>query len=115
MTKNKNLETLFNNIDTVLIRDTSYSTKDFIAKTVVCLTNEFDIQELLKMLEIDETFKADSCMCQGDYQIDLYSNNELMANISFHHGETIRYKGWDNDATLLFGMKFYKYLSKKKA
>ena len=112
---NKNLNTLFVNIDKVLIRDTSYLTKDFVPK-VWSIDDDLEIKNLQKLLAIDESVSINPCMCHGDYQIDLYSTNELKATISFHHGESIRFEGWTNDATLVFGKELLELIkiAKKK-
>ena len=41
-----------------------------------------------------------SCMCFGNYALQMYSGSALSATIGYHHGSSIRWSAWAEDAML---------------
>ena len=58
------------------------------------------VRELLPLLHIDEARSDSYCMCCGTLTIELYRQDELLAEITLHHGRSLRYRGWPADGQL---------------
>ncbi|MFT3880575.1 MAG: tetratricopeptide repeat protein [Gemmatales bacterium] len=66
------------------------------------------LADCMKISEDPGSFKH--CACLGGPAMEFYSGSELMAIIGLHHGHTIRWKRWHDDATLLDGERLSQWL-----
>jgi DNA-binding beta-propeller fold protein YncE len=66
------------------------------------LTGESKVSELLDLIDIDVKNSGSHCLCDGDCDIRFYRGHKLLAFLSWHHGEAVRWrKGeWRGDAAL---------------
>jgi len=98
---NEGLKSIFVGVEKVLIKDGGvYEDKAMSDKVLLTLTQDDNIQDLCRLLEIDETNTGFYCMCLGTYAIELYTNDHVKDVIGFHHGVSIRYANWNGDAGL---------------
>lgn len=111
---NSNLNLLFVNIDTVVIKDDGvYNGKAMSDKILLTITDQNKVRQFAKLLEIDETNTGFYCMCLGTYAIELYSNSNLKETIGFHHETSIRYEKWNGDAQLAKSDDLVEFLSQQ--
>lgn len=52
------------------------------------------------LLEIDEGRSDFHCMCCGEPTLEFYEGDVLKVEIGFHHGQSIRWRGWPGDGAL---------------
>lgn len=65
----------------------------------------------LVVVKPDEWFH---CMCIGTPAIYLYKNDKLLAQISNHHGQSVRCSLWSSDAAILDTDKWLKWFDDRK-
>ena len=108
------LEELFQAVNKVLIKKGGVYNNKAIGQTInLTVEDKVDINELVKMLSVEEPKEVLYCMCLGDYAIELYDNLKLKATIGLHHGKAIRYEGWRGDADLNNGLSLLEWLAAK--
>lgn len=69
-------------------------------RTLFAVEDVAAVRELLPLLHVDEARSDSYCMCCGTLTIELYSQDELLAEITLHHGRSLRYRGWPADGQL---------------
>lgn len=100
---NKNLQHLFSQVDTIVIKDMGVSPSSgepLTNSVLLTIQNPNQIKIFSELLEIIEPETRFACMCLGDYAIELISHSVRMTTIGFHHGHSIRVHHWDSDAEL---------------
>lgn len=72
------------------------------------------IRDLRPCLAIDEQAEMGHCMCIGDPHLALYDGaaNAPIATIGVHHGFSIRWSAWKDDARLGNGMLLLRWLER---
>lgn len=76
--------------------------------------NDRDLAELKECLRIKDAL-AGHCMCFGDPTIELLGEaSEQLAVISLHHGRSIRWNHWKDDAELLNGLRVLTWLAERR-
>jgi len=60
---------------------------------------------------VDDPETFGHCMCCGEPHIELYSGDELIAKIGYHHGSSIRWNAWRQDAWLKEPEKLLDWMS----
>jgi hypothetical protein len=58
------------------------------------------IRALIDGIEVDARSSGFSCMCCGNPTLELYEGNRLVVELGFHHGRSLRWKGWPADGSL---------------
>ena len=75
-----------------------------------------EIHQVLKWLQIDDSFDAGHMMCIGEVKIKLYQHENLLADIEYLGDNQIRWqKKWLDDAKLVYGNKLKLFLREKGA
>jgi hypothetical protein len=98
---NKRLQTLMAGADRILIKESGVRECKAIKDVVVLsIVNPADINTFSDLLEIHEPKQWFHCMCYGDYAVEFYAGQQLLATISLHHGASMRYDKWYGDAEL---------------
>lgn len=69
-------------------------------KTLFAADDPAVVRELLPLLHVDEARSDSYCMCCGTLTIELYRDDEAVAEITVHHGRSLRYYGWPADGQL---------------
>jgi hypothetical protein len=67
------------------------------------------LRDAFKIIEDENTYGH--CMCLGDYAIEFYNEQQLMATIGLHHGRSIRWDAWQYDAVLQDGLRLLHWLA----
>lgn len=81
--------------------------KEFLFQT----SDEKTLDKLRDSLQIEEGGNG-HCMCHGEPTLELYSfYNERLAVIGLHHGESIRWDTWKDDAKLVDGRSILHWLA----
>lgn len=69
------------------------------------------IQSLAESMRIvEELSSLHHCSCLGGPSIELYAGHELIASIGIHHGQSLRWKQWHDDAPLSSGERLTEWL-----
>ena len=56
---------------------------------------------LIDKIRINDGFGKHACLCRGDYLFRFYKGEYMVAELSFHHGKSLRWKeGWASDGIL---------------
>jgi hypothetical protein len=109
---NDGLKDLFQNIDTVVIKDGGvYQGKAMRNEVLFTISQPEAIKTLESFLEIDEMNTGFYCLCLGTYAIELYDASTLRATIGFHHNVSIRYDKWNGDAALVKNQELLHFLA----
>lgn len=60
------------------------------------------ILEFLELVKIDEEDSGYHCMCDGDALLEFYHGDEKVADLSYHHGQGLRWNNgrWIGDASI---------------
>lgn len=58
------------------------------------------IRALIDGIEVDARSSGFKCMCCGNPTLELYEGNRLVVELGFHHGMSLRWKGWPADGRL---------------
>lgn len=75
--------------------------------------NDRDLAELKECLRIKDA-PAGHCMCFGDPTMELLGEaSQHLAVISLHHGRSIRWNHWKDDAELLNGLRVLTWLAER--
>jgi hypothetical protein len=69
-------------------------------KTLFASDDPALVRELLPMLAVDEARSGFHCMCCGTLTFELYRDEALLAEVTLHHGKSLRHDGWPGDAAL---------------
>lgn len=79
-----------------------YRREDKRSKTIHDTTDKEVIQKIASHMLVEESNSGGHCMCAGDPTFKFYAGNEILAMISFHHGQSIRWSGdcWPGDGVL---------------
>lgn len=56
------------------------------------------IAPLIDRLEFNDLNSGFHCMCIGDYRITFFKGTNILASVSYHHGKSLRWEGWDGDS-----------------
>lgn len=67
------------------------------------------LRHSLAIIEDKDTFSH--CMRFGDYAMEFYKGHRFIATIGLHHGRSIRWDAWKNDALLRNGMQLLTWLA----
>lgn len=98
----KSLDALLSPATRLRILEGGVSDDKAIGKKVLLDTHETSaaskIAKLLRIVEDPATFGH--CMCLGSYALEFYEGQKLLATIGLHHGQSIRWDGWQWDAWL---------------
>ncbi|MFN7732304.1 MAG: hypothetical protein ACK5OB_10380 [Pirellula sp.] len=77
------------------------------------ISMESDLEELKRALEILDG-PAGHCYCCGEPTLEfLSSQNESIAVIGLHHGHSVRWEAWKDDAELLDGRRLLNWLAQR--
>ena len=108
----KSLNHLFADIDIIQIKNDGVHEDKALSNDIVLKIDEpSKIQELKKLMAINEPDEDFHCMCLGDYAIELLKGSELKSTIGFHHGVSIRFNQWTGDADLKYPNELLELLS----
>lgn len=69
-------------------------------RTLFAADDPAAVRELLPLLRVDEARSDSYCMCCGTLTIELLRDDEAMAEVTVHHGRSLRYDGWPADGQL---------------
>ena len=58
------------------------------------------VKELAELVMIDSSTRGFHCMCCGKPTLEFYRGDVLVAELGFHHGQSLRWRGWPGDAAL---------------
>lgn len=59
------------------------------------------VRELLELIETDDRQSGGHCMCCGDPTFEIFREGVLVAELGFHHGQSLRWVGgWSGDGML---------------
>jgi hypothetical protein len=98
---NERLRNLFAGIDLISIKPGGSSELRTQPNKVLFEIAQPDaIKQFAALIEINEVAIGFHCMCLGTYDVELYTNNQLQATISYHHEYSIRCDLWSTDAAL---------------
>lgn len=61
-------------------------------------TNQAAIAELIANLTFDDRNSGFHCMCCGDSLVTFFKGTNVLAEVSHHHGRSLRWKGWKGDS-----------------
>lgn len=82
-----------------------------LATTMVFQTDDpIDLSSFGQAFEIEPS-EPFHCMCTGDLLIDLCARGDQCARLTLHHGESIRWDGWNSDARLRDGRRAVEWLA----
>jgi len=71
-----------------------------------------DLAELGRLLTVDG--EAGHCMCYGDTTFELHGRDgSILALLGLHHGVSLRWEIWDDDASLVDGRALLEWLAAK--
>lgn len=59
-----------------------------------------EINNLVQAIDIHEDRSGGHCYCLGDQTLEFYHHQQLIAVVSVHHGDHLRWEGWPGDARL---------------
>lgn len=66
-------------------------------ETLLEVADPAEVRAFLPLLTVNESDQRGSCMCCGQPTIELYRGERLVAEIGFHHGTGLRFRGWSGD------------------
>ncbi|MDQ7822500.1 MAG: hypothetical protein RDV48_06860 [Candidatus Eremiobacteraeota bacterium] len=66
----------------------------------VAVNDPFQVSEAIAMIEIDEQRSNFHCMCMGTCQIQFLREGRCLASVTMHHGQSLRWDGWEGDGML---------------
>ncbi|MFY0538447.1 hypothetical protein [Nannocystis pusilla] len=69
-------------------------------RTLFASDDPAEVRELLPLLHVDEARSDSYCMCCGTLTIELHRDDTPMAEVTLHHGRTLRHDGWPADGQL---------------
>lgn len=86
----------------VVVRSGGTCHREPASETVLAETTDpADLRSLLAAIEIDPDSSGFACMCCGDPTIELYSGEQLLLSLGYHHGRSLRWvDGWEGDGQL---------------
>ena len=73
-----------------------------------------DLEDLTKALVVTKPVEWFHCMCIGTPAIYLYKDDKLLAQISNHHGQSVRCSLWGSDAPVADVEKWLKWFDDRK-
>jgi len=63
-----------------------------------------------------EEFPGAMCMCTGDVAFEFFDGHDrVLAVVGLHHGDALRWSGWDGDAVLADGLAVLRWLDERGA
>jgi WD40 repeat protein len=94
------LRTAAANADRLVVHDLDFSGKG--AQPDFEIEGAAKVRELLQIIHINPAESGFHCMCDGEYWIHLYSGDQEVAVLGYHHGRSLRWhKGsWKGDGLL---------------
>ena len=93
------LDELLDQVTVVRVIESGVHAGTAMGSNILGETSEADsIRALKQSLQIEPA--NGHCMCFGDYALQLYSGSVLSATIGYHHGTSIRWSAWNDDAML---------------
>ncbi len=111
---NKRLQKLVAGADRIVIKKGGVRECKAIHDLVaLSITDPADVNELSELLKIHEPKQWSHCMCRGDYAIEFYTGQLMLATFSLHHGHSIRYDKWYGDADLAKADALLQFLAEK--
>ncbi|MEZ5299274.1 MAG: hypothetical protein R3F11_01180 [Verrucomicrobiales bacterium] len=57
-----------------------------------------EIAALVASLDFERTDSGSYCMCPGDVVIAFFVGEKELARLTYHHGKSLRWEGWDGDS-----------------
>lgn len=107
------LDAMLSQVSRIRVLDEGMSAGKALGSTVLLDSSDSEsIAALRTCLTISEdpaTFGH--CMCLGDNAIECYADQELLATIGLHHGISIRWDAWKDDAQLQDGQALLNWLA----
>lgn len=71
-------------------------------------TDKVEIQKVIDNIKIIPYGYGFSCMCGGHQKIQFYQGDQLVVEVTFHHGKSLRWlKHWPSDMSLTNDSVFY--------
>ena len=65
------------------------------------VTDAAAVERAWPLLRVAEDEPVGTCMCCGEPTIELYRGERLVAEVGFHHGKSLRWRGWPSDGMLV--------------
>jgi hypothetical protein len=82
------------------------------ATVLLEVSDAHDLEALQQLTAIDETKVGFHCLCYGDLALVLKSTGSAdLLVLGIHHGESIRWDGWNSDADLARGRDLLEWLA----
>jgi len=75
--------------------------------TIFEITGSADVEDVVRNIKIDSHRSGFHCMCCGDPTFEFYRNGDIVASVGFHHGISLRWRGWRGDGSLQPGSSEY--------
>lgn len=98
---NQSLRQAFSDARKIIVKDDGVSNGQAMSDEILLTVSDAArIAEFLRLLQIDEAQIGFHCMCLGTYALEIYDQNEILATIGMHHGQSIRWESWNSDAAL---------------
>lgn len=69
-------------------------------KTLLDTTDIARIRALIEGIQIDARRSGFSCGCCGHPSLEFFQGDKVVAEVGFHHGRGLRWKGWPGDGAL---------------
>lgn len=66
-------------------------------RTLFEITEPAAIRESLELFTVSDEGSGFWCMCCGNPTVEFYRGEELVAEVGFHHGKSLRWSGWSGD------------------
>lgn len=66
--------------------------------TTIIIPGRDSLDSLIEHLEFDDLNSGFHCMCSGKYGIIFYQGTNRLASVTYHHGKSLRWEGWDGDS-----------------
>ncbi|MEM9461014.1 MAG: hypothetical protein AAGF11_43015 [Myxococcota bacterium] len=64
------------------------------------VTDAAAVERARPLFRVAEDELLGTCMCCGEPTIELYRGDSLIAEVGFHHGKSLRWRGWPSDGLL---------------
>ncbi len=104
------LKNIVNEANKIVVRE--YPTTDC---EILYLSDNFeDIKEFVEALTIKMPAEPFDCMCHGSPQILIYKNDNLVIEITNHHGVSLRCSLWEGNIPILDIEKWLKWFDERK-
>ena len=97
--RGKVLQAKLSGADSILLSDLDFRIIEE-AKKPKRISGSEEISQLIALLEFNDGKSGFHCMCAGDTKLEFYRGKQLLATISHHHGQSLRWHGgeWEGDS-----------------